>query len=106
MAGIESFTAQFAQPALERRIGIAETESADLLPPSLDLGLKFAPVIPEIIERGDNLLLSQSGETRSYLPDIATVCESIDHYLDDSHLFSLDPGDSVAVQFDCRSRIF
>jgi hypothetical protein len=103
---IKSLGAQFAQAALERRIGVADAEPADLLPASLDFGLKFAPVITEIVEGCIDLLLRQGGKTRAYFPGVSSVRESIDYNLDDFHLFSPDPGDTTAVQFDWPFRVF
>jgi hypothetical protein len=92
--------AQFAQSVLERGIGFAHAELADLLPASLNLGLKFILVLSKVIERGADLPLIEFGKARPDLFDTSPVGELVEYNFNDLDLCAANPGNSTAVRLN------
>lgn len=72
---------------MERRVGIADAEAADLLPTAPDLGFELILMLGEIIECSLNLIRLEAGEAGFKVFQCSAVSQFIENNLDD-----FDPG--------------
>lgn len=82
---------------MERRVGIADAEAADLLPTALDLDFELILMLREIIECGLNLILLEAGEAEFKVFQCSAVSQFVENDLDDFDPGSGNPGHSDPV---------